>query len=242
MSDAVKVNKTNKKAATTLLIVGFENSGKSTLGATIKDALVINCDHKTYNFNQLHSNYTDWKGFDDFRVFVNEKIKKYKEKNQSLPKVVVFDTITHLYNTMIKYNSVKYASNKFAAMEKNNEDVIDIAEYVRFLNNKAGINVIIMAHAKVDPKNDRFTVPAQGSFRDSGSWQSFVSESIFINRDADTHTVTLKNPANACVRTNIKRIIDSEENIIQIPFNEFDVNAHLDEIVANIAETKDKEL
>lgn len=233
--------KTAKQAATTLLIVGFENSGKSTLGATIKDALVINCDHKTYNFNQTHSNYIDWKGFDDFRAFVNEKIKKYKEVKGNFPKVVVFDTITHLYNTMIKYNSVKYSANKFAAMEKNNEDVIDIAEYVRQINS-GGINVVIMAHTKVDAKTDRFTVPAQGSFRDSGSWQSFVSESIFINRDADTHTITIKNPSNACVRTNIKRIIDDEENIIQVPFKEFDVNAHLDEIIANIAETKELEI
>lgn len=233
--------KTDKQAATTLLIVGFENSGKSTLGARINDALVINCDHKTYNFNQAHSNYIDWKGFDDFRAFVNEKIKKYKEKKGSLPRVVVFDTITHLYNTMIKYNSKNNPSNNFKAMEKNNEDVIDIAEYVRQINS-AGINVVVMAHTKVDPKTDRFTVPAQGSFRDSGSWQSFVSESIFINRDADTHTVTLKNPANACVRTNIKRIINDEENIIQVPFSEFDVNSHIDEIIANIAETKEQEI
>lgn len=230
-----------KKKATSFLVVGFENSGKSTLSATIQNALVINCDHKTYNFDQIHSNYSKWNGIDDFRAFVNEKVIAYKEKFGKLPESVVIDTITHLYNTMIKYNSEKYPTNNFKAMEKNNEDIIDVADYFKLLNSK-GINVIIMAHTKVDQKTDRFTVPAQGSFRDSGSWQSFVSESIFIERDKETHRVVLKDPSNACVRSNLKEIVNNAENVITVPFKDFDINVHLNKIQENISENKGKEL
>lgn len=233
------------KKATSLLVVGFENSGKSTLSATIKNALVINCDHKTYNFDQIHSNYTKWEGIDDFKAFINAKILTYKEKMGVLPENVVIDTITHLYNTMIKYNSEKHSSNGktngFKAMEQNNADIIDISIYFRQLNAK-GINVIIMAHTKVDQNTDRFTVPAQGSFRDSGSWQSFVSESIFIDRKKDTHNVVLKDPSNACVRSNLKEIVGNEDNVISVKFKDFDINAHINKIVESISENKDKEL
>lgn len=234
------MSKTPKKA-TSLLVVGFENTGKSTLGAKVKDCLVINCDHKPYSFDQIHSNCAEWKGFDDFRATVNAKIQAYEKKFGKYPNVVVIDTITHLYNSMTKYNSEKYNTNKFAAMEKNNEDVIDIAEFIRKLVN-GGINVVIMAHTKVDTKTDKFTVPAQGSFRDSGSWQSFVSEAIFIERNETDHLIVLKNPGNNCVRTNIQRIIDSEENVIKVPFKSFDLEAHINEILENMKESKDKEL
>lgn len=227
--------------ACSLLIVGYENTGKSWLGSKIKDCLVINCDHKPYQINQVHANYKDWKGVDDFTGFINEKIKAYKEKFNKLPSVVAIDTITHLYNSMTKYNKAKFNDNKYASMEENNTNVIDIAEYIRKLVSK-NINVVIMAHTKIDPKTDKFTVPAQGSFRDSGSWQSFVSEAIFIERNETEHNIVLKNPGNNCVRSTLKRIINDENNIIKVKFNEFDINAHLKEINESTKESKEKEL
>lgn len=221
-----------------LLVVGYENTGKSMLGSKIKDCLIINCDHKRYVFDAIHSNYTQWKGIDDFKSFVNGKIVAYKEKYGSLPKNVAIDTVTHMYNSLIKYNSEKN-TNGFKAMEENNQNTIDIADYFRVLNSK-GINVIIFAHTKIDQKTDQFTVPAQGSFRDSGSWQSFVSEAIFIERDKETHQIVLKNASNRCVRTNLKEIVESDEAIIAVKFNDFDINEHIKKIASSIVdETKE---
>ena len=224
-------DKANKKCFS-LLVVGYENTGKSMLGSKLKDSLIINCDHKAYMFDAIHSNYSKWGGIDDFKSFINGKIVAYKEKFGSLPKNVAIDTITHLYNSMIKYNSEKY-TNGFKAMEENNQNVIDIADYFRVLNSK-GINVVIFAHTKIDQKTDQFTVPAQGSFRDSGSWQSFVSESIFISRDRENHLVVLKDASNRCVRTNLKEINESDEAIVSVAFNEFDINKHIDRIASSV--------
>ncbi len=228
----------SKKQGFNLLVVGYENTGKSMLGSKIKDCLIINCDHKRYVFDAIHSNYIKWKGVDDFKSFINAKIVAYKEKYGSYPKNVAIDTVTHMYNSMIKYNGEKNTNN-FKAMEENNQNTIDIADYFRLLNSK-GINVVIFAHTKIDQKTDQFTVPAQGSFRDSGSWQSFVSESIFISRDGESHLIVLKDANNRCVRTNIKEINESDEAIISVDFNKFDINEHLDKIASNIVdETKE---
>lgn len=223
------------KSGFNLLVVGYENTGKSRMGSMIKDCLIINCDHKAYVFDAVHSNYAKWNGIDDFKSFVNNKIVAYKEKFGHLPKNVAIDTVTHMYNSMIKHNSDKN-TNGFKAMEENNQNTIDIADYFRLLNSK-GINVIIFAHTKIDQKTDQFTVPAQGSFRDSGSWQSFVSEGIFISRDRENHLVVLKDASNRCVRTNLKEIIESDEAIISVPFNDFDINKHIDKIASSIVNT-----
>lgn len=227
-----------KRQGFSLLIVGYENTGKSMLGSRIKDCLIINCDHKRYVFDAIHSNYIKWKGIDDFKSFINAKIVAYKDKYGSFPKNVAIDTVTHMYNSMIKYNSEK-SNNNFKVMEENNQNTIDIADYFRQLNSK-GINVIIFAHTKIDQKTDQFTVPAQGSFRDSGSWQSFVSEAFFISRDGESHLVVLKDANNRCVRTNIKEINESSEAIISVDFNKFDINEHLEKISSSIVdETKE---
>ena len=51
--------------AVKLLITGFENTGKSTLASKIENALIINCDGKSFNFKTPHSE--------------NKKKKKKKE-------------------------------------------------------------------------------------------------------------------------------------------------------------------
>ena len=91
-----------------LLVSAYESSGKSTLTSTIKDALVINFDRKEYGFNVPHANFTNYEGMGSVINFINEKIKKYKESFNTLPKVVVLDTVTQLYSAMARYNGNKY--------------------------------------------------------------------------------------------------------------------------------------
>ena len=42
--------------AVKLLITGFENTGKSTLASKIENALIINCDGKSFNFKTFFFN------------------------------------------------------------------------------------------------------------------------------------------------------------------------------------------
>ena len=233
--------KAGTNAATSLLIAGYENSGKSTLGATIKDGLVVNCDHKAYVFNVPHCNYSSWKGIQDFKNFVNGKVKAYKEKFGKLPKIVVIDTITHLALTMDKYYSEVYKNDKFKVYAEIKDDTTELGQYVQWLNEQ-GINVVIMAHTVFDTDTNRMTIPASGAFKKAGGWISFVSEAIFIERTADNHQIVLKDSGVHIVRSVMPEIMNSKEQEIRVDFDKFSINEHFDKILNARTESKGQEL
>lgn len=218
-----------------ILISGYENSGKSTLVSKIENALVINCDFKEYSLKVPHFNVIDYKGFDSFRDLIVNKIKGYKDKFGKLPEYIIFDTITQLYNRVIKYNNKTYSS--FNIHSKNEEDTFSINDFIENVLINKGINTIVVAHTIIDEKTDRHTIPAQGAFKKSGSWLSVVSEAIFVKRTKDDHQVVIKSN-NFPVRSLIER--DGDE--IAININDFDINAHLKEITNNKIEVKEFEI
>lgn len=219
-----------------ILITGFENTGKSTLASKVKDAFIINCDRKDYPFKVPHSNFPEWRGLDDFINFTNSKIKAYKEKFKKLPKYVIFDTITQLYVNMVKYNNKVYQG--FSIHSQNDTDTLGINSYIEDTLLKNGINVIIMAHTKRDAKTDRYEIPAQGSFKSTGSWVGVVTEGIYIDRVDDRHDIVLKNNSISVVRSSL----EFKDDVVSIPFNEFDINEHLNKIISVNKDAKEMEI
>lgn len=219
-----------------VMLVGFENTGKSTLISKIEDALVINCDTKEYAFKVPHANYKEYKSVEDFTNFINSKVKAYKEKFKKLPKYVVIDTITHLYTLMQRTN--KKFLKGFDLHRQIGDDTLDIIDYINKTLLTNGINCIIAAHTLVEFKTERFTVPSSGQFKSAGGWISTVGESFFIEKNEDKHVVVLKKQGNDAVRTNLK----FEEDIVEIPINEFDINKHLEQITQLSVESKEMEL
>lgn len=203
-----------------ILISGYENTGKTTLISQIKDALIINCDKKAFSCKVLHANFTDWTGLNSFKEFVNSKIKAYKEKNKSLPKYLIFDTVTHLYMAMTAYNSSAYQG--FTIHNTNNAETIGLNDYLELLTQK-GISIVIVAHTRVDDKTNRHVIPAQGNFKDSGSFLSIVNEAIFIERGTDSHLIWLKS-----TKFPVRSLANHENDFVD--FNQFDVNEYLDKI------------
>lgn len=203
-----------------VLISGYENTGKTTLISKIKDALIINCDKKAFSCKVLHSNFTEYTGLNSFKEFVNGKIKAYKEKNKSLPKYLVIDTVTHLYMTMTAYNSQAYQG--FTIHNMNNTETIGLNDYLELLCSK-GISIIVVAHTKVDDKTNRHIIPAQGNFKDSGSFLSIVNEAIFIERGSDSHLVWLKSD-----KFPVRSLAEHKNDYVD--FNKFDVNEYLEQI------------
>lgn len=217
-----------------MLITGFENTGKSTLAAKVKDALIINCDGKSFNFKTPHSNMPNWKGYKEFEKFVVSKVLAYKEKFKEFPKTIIFDTITHLYLELTNYNSKVYQG--FNIHSQNNDDAQAINDFIENkLIREKGINVILMAHTTIEPKTGRFTIPAQGQFAKAGGFVSFVDESIYIDR-GEEHSVVLKDSTNAVVRSNMKY---SEDKVLA-NFNTFDINKHIAELEKIANESKDE--
>ena len=205
-----------------LLVSGFEASGKSTLTSAIKDALVINFDRKEYGFSIPHANFKQYEGMGSVINFINEKINNYKEKFKKLPKFLVIDTVTQLYTAMTRYNGSKFTG--FNIHSQNNADTLDFNAYIEDILIPNEINVVIVAHTKFDEASGRHTIPAQGAFKDSGSWLSVVNDSIFIEKASGKLTVHLKSlkyPA----RTTLKDIPE------KATIEDFDINEHINKLV-----------
>ena len=205
-----------------LLISAYESSGKSTLTSQIKDALVINFDRKEYGFNVPHANFTNYEGMGSVCNFINEKIKKYKENFNSLPKVVVLDTVTQLYSAMTRYNGNKYTG--FNIHSQNNSDTLDFNAYVEEVLIANGISVVIVAHTTVDPDSGRHIIPASGQFSKAGSWLSVVNDAIFIEKASGKLVVHFKG-FKYPTRTTLKDMPDKVE------IENFDINEYIDKLI-----------
>lgn len=205
-----------------LLVSAYESSGKSTLTSQIKDALVINFDRKEYGFNVPHANFTNYEGMGLVCNFINEKIKKYKENFNSLPKVVVLDTVTQLYSAMARYNGNKYRG--YDVHTQNGKDVLDFNGYIEDVLISNGISVVIVAHTTMDANVGMPTIPSSGQFGKSGSWLSVVNDSIFIEKASGKLVVHLKGfkyPA----RTTLKDVPEKVE------IENFDINEYIDKLM-----------
>ena len=205
-----------------VLVSAYEASGKTTITSKIKDALVINFDRKEYGFNVPHANFTNYEGMGSVCNFINEKIKKYKENFNSLPKVVILDTVTQLYSAMARYNGAKYTG--FNIHSQNNSDTLDFNAYVEEVLIANGISVVIVAHTTVDPDSGRHIIPASGQFSKAGSWLSVVNDAIFIEKASGKLVVHFKG-FKYPTRTTLKDMPDKVE------IENFDINEYINKLI-----------
>ena len=204
-----------------LLVTGLESSGKSTITSEIKDALVINFDNKEYNFEVANADFREYTGLDSVINFINNKLVAYKEKNGKFPKVLVIDTVTQLYSSMVLYNSKKYTG--FNIHSQNNVDTLDLNNYFEDVILANGVDLVVVAHAIFDPDTKAYTIKSQGQFRDAGSWLSIVNDSIFIEKRNGKLTVFL-NDIKYPSRTSLEKI---EE---KMSIDDYDINTHLEKL------------
>ncbi len=206
------------------MISGFEASGKTSLSAQIKDALVINFDNKEYTFPIPHANCKNYEGIGSVTNVINSKLTAYKEKFGKFPKYVILDTITQLYSSMTRWNATKY--NGFDIHSHNNTDTLEFNKYLEEVLISNGISLVIIAHTIADEKTGRLVIPAQGQFAKAGSWHSIVNESIFIDKSTSklvVHFKSFKYPA----RTTLDDVPE------KIDMKDFDINKYLEKLTTS---------
>jgi len=205
-----------------LLISGFENTGKSTTASKIDDALVINFDRKEYGFKVPHMNIVEYSGLDALIGTINEKLGVYQERFGSLPKTVVFDTVTQFYSTMQGYNDGAFKG--FDIHKHNNSDTLGLNAYIEDVLIANGVNVVIVAHTTFDADTARHIIPATGQFGKAGSWLSVVNEAIFIEKKTGKFIIHQKSMKFPCRTT----LPDMEESV---DGSTYDINAHIQRLV-----------
>ena len=187
-------------SASKLLIVGQENSGKTTITSKLDKALVVSIDGKTYPYKVAHYKPATYTGLTNFKDELISKLKAYKEKFGERPHTVVFDTVTKLYENMYKY-----AQKNFKGFDVHNTistETLGFNDMIEDFLIKNGVNVVIVAHVIYDESTSRFTVPATGQFAKTGSWLSLTDNASFVYSQGNTRMIShteLKYPCRSTV-------------------------------------------
>jgi len=213
-----------------LLVSGFENTGKSTTAAGIKDALVINFDRKEYGFPVPHVNITAYAGIDALIDTINEKLGAYQDKFGKLPATVVMDTVTQFYSTMQAYNDNNFKG--FDIHKNNNRDTLNLNAYIEDVLIANGVNVVIVAHTTFDPDTARHIIPATGQFGKAGSWMSVVNDAIFIEKKTGKFIIHQKSMKFPC-RTTLQDMAESVDGA------DYDINEHIAKLTASKIEAQE---
>lgn len=205
-----------------IIVSGLEGSGKTLLTSKIENALLINCDFKSYHGKTPNITLNEFNGMQEFTSKISKAIQKYKEKFGKFPKVIIFDTITHLYMKVIKYNGKKYKG--FEIHNANTNDVLALNSYLQDVLIKNGIDVVLCAH--VMEKMGTISVAGQGEFKNHGSWISTINEALYIDSSDGAYKVYIKSPSNPA------RSLVYGEDVTELvkPIKEFDINEYLNGI------------
>ncbi len=207
----------SKKRGIKLLLVGLSNSGKSTLASKIEESMFIAVDGKAFPFDNPHYRVDEWNGIVDFRNTLVTKIKAYKEKYGKLPKTVVLDTVTKLYEHIYEYCQDNYKGfDQFNALIRETLALNKIIEST--LVNK-GINTVIVAHATQNNNTNNYEIPAKGQFAESGGWLSVVDEASFLYVLGNDRYIAHKELKYPCRST-----LDIPESEM---LSKYDINKHI---------------
>ena len=207
-------------AASKLLITGLESTGKTTLTAGLDKALVVSIDGKTYPFAVPHYRPSQYNGLALFKSELIDKLKAYKAKYGEKPRTVVFDTVTKLYENMYKYAQLNFKG--FDVHNTISMETLSFNDMIEDLLISNGVNVVIAAHVIFDEKTSRYTVPATGQFKNSGSWISLVDNASFIFIQGNTRMIShteLKYPCRSTVDMEKSQKID-----------DYDINQHIEKL------------
>lgn len=204
-----------------LLVSGLSNAGKTTLTKTLEDTLVISHDGKAYPFEVPHGTLPAIGTAADISNFVNEKAIAYQDRFGDMPKTIVFDSVSRIYDSIYDACNARYTG--FAIYSNLDKEIKEFADFLEeILQN--GINLVILSHALYDADENKYSLVGKGSFAKLGGFLSIVDEGIFIETKNDKriiHFRSTKFPA--------RTLQDELPN--SVPSTEFNLNEHLNMLV-----------
>ena len=211
-----------------LLITGMENSGKTTLTSTIEDGMVVVVDAKHYPFKKPHYRVDEYEGIVDFKNTIINKIKSYKTKHGKLPRTIILDTITKMYELMYMWSEENFKGfDKFNAISRETLMLNKIIENTLIAK---GMNVVIVAHVQYDQNTNKYVVPAVGKFKDTGSWLSVVDEASYVHILGNDRYISHKELKYPCRST-----LGIEESQLLSTYN---INDHIAKLESNAVENE----
>lgn len=211
--------------AVKLLISGESTSGKTSLIRGLEDSLTIYYDSKTYPFKQPHVPLQRFYSVEEISDTVREKVKAYKEVYGKVPKTIVFDAISTIYEELQDACNKKYKGHaQYSSLNA------EVSELNRFLQEDIldhGCNVIIISHAVYNADTGKYGLVAVGQFAKRSAWLSVVDEAIFINLEANGKRNLYFRSAKYPARTLTESLPD------MMDVEDFNMKKHLDMLIDN---------
>lgn len=153
-------------SAVKLLIAGQSNSGKTTLLKTLEDAYVLSHDGKKFPFPIPHTNVPTFDTVAGLTNLMTEKIQAYQDAKGDLPKTVVIDTVSKIFDTI--YDN---CNKKFTGFKIYSELDMEIKAFTDYIQNTLvdnGMNVILISHAIYEADTSSYNLVGKGSFSKRG--------------------------------------------------------------------------
>lgn len=179
-----------------LLISAESNSGKTTLTKDLKNSLVVSHDGKRYPFAVPHVMVSTFGSITELIELTNEKIVAYKEKFNSYPKTIVFDSVSKIFDTILDNCNEKYKG--FQIYSELNKEIHEFTEYVQNTLIASDMNVVLISHALYDADQAKYNLIGKGDFAKRGGFLAEVDQALFIetkNNKRIIHFRSTKFPA-----------------------------------------------
>jgi hypothetical protein len=202
-----------------LLIAGESNSGKTTLTKGLKNSLVISHDGKTYPYPNPHVQVPTFDSAEQLINLVTSKIEAYNDRFSSYPSIIVFDSVSRIFDTMYDNCNHKYTGfNIYSALDK---EIKQFTSYIEDTLVASGMDVVILSHAVFDSESTKYNLVGKGSFAKVGGFLGTVDESVFIETKSNKrilHFRSTKFPARTL----------RESNPDSCPVEDFDLGPYLE--------------
>jgi len=201
-----------------LLISAESNSGKTTLTKDLQNALIISHDGKKYPFRVPHVMVESFQSANELIELINEKIVAYKEKFNSYPKTIVFDSVSKIFDTLMDVCNTKHTG--FKVYSELNREIHEITEYIQNTLIASDMNVILISHALYDAETTKYNLIGKGDFAKRGGFLAEVDQALFIetkNNKRILHFRSTKFPARTL----------REDDPDSVPVDEFNLQDYI---------------
>ena len=216
-----------------MVIAGESNTGKTTLTKGMKNSLVISFDGKRYPFATPYASPQSVNSTDELIEFVATKAAAYEEKFGEMPKVIVFDTISRIYEALYDSCSARYTG--FAIYTQLDKEIKALADFIEYDLVGNGISVVIISHALYDSETQRYNLVGKGSFAKIGGFLSTVDDSIFLEPKNDKRIVHFRS-------TKLPARTLQDDLPDKMDVKDFNLSEHIEMLLSRIGEASEYEL
>lgn len=189
-------------SAVKLLVAGQSNSGKTTLLKTLEDAYVLSHDGKKFPFPIPHTNVPTFDSVAHLTDLMTTKIQAYQDTKGELPKTVVVDTVSKIFDTIYDNCNKKYTG--FKIYSEIDLEIKAFTDYIQNMLVENGMNVVLLSHAIYEADTASYNLVGKGSFSKRGGFLAEVDYSSFLelkNNKRYIHHRSTKFPARTLLES-----------------------------------------